>query len=80
MLFSGDLLFAGSIGRTDLPGGDYPTDAAQPGGGCLPLPDETVVLPGPRPGDHDRPRARHQPVPAPRRSPQRRPTERARGL
>ncbi len=46
MLFTGDLLFAGSIGRTDLPGGDYETILASLARVCLPLPDETVVLAG----------------------------------
>lgn len=46
VLFSGDLLFAGSIGRTDLPGGDYPTILASLSRVCLSLPDETAVLPG----------------------------------
>lgn len=46
VLFAGDLLFAGSIGRTDLPGGDYPTILRSLAAKCLPLPDETVVLPG----------------------------------
>jgi hydroxyacylglutathione hydrolase len=46
VLFSGDLLFAGSIGRTDLPGGDYPTILTSLAKVCLPLDDETVVLPG----------------------------------
>jgi hydroxyacylglutathione hydrolase len=46
VLFSGDLLFAGSIGRTDLPGGDYPTILDSLARVCLPLPDETHVLPG----------------------------------
>ncbi|MEV5413447.1 MBL fold metallo-hydrolase [Thermopolyspora sp. NPDC052614] len=45
-LFSGDLLFAGSIGRSDLPGGDYPTILRSLASVCLTLPDETVVLPG----------------------------------
>jgi glyoxylase-like metal-dependent hydrolase (beta-lactamase superfamily II) len=45
-LFTGDLLFAGSIGRTDLPGGDYPTILDSLARVCLPLPDETVVLAG----------------------------------
>jgi len=45
-LFSGDLLFAGSIGRTDLPGGDYATILASLARVCLPLPDETVILSG----------------------------------
>jgi hydroxyacylglutathione hydrolase len=45
-MFSGDLLFAGSIGRTDLPGGDYETILASLARVCLPLPDETVVLSG----------------------------------
>ena len=45
-LFSGDLLFAGSIGRTDLPGGDYPTILDSLSRVCLVLPDDTRVLPG----------------------------------
>jgi hydroxyacylglutathione hydrolase len=46
VLFSGDLLFAGSIGRTDLPGGDYPTILRSLARVCLTMPDETVVLSG----------------------------------
>jgi glyoxylase-like metal-dependent hydrolase (beta-lactamase superfamily II) len=46
VLFSGDLLFAGSIGRTDLPGGDYPTIMRSLARVCLSLPDATEVLPG----------------------------------
>jgi len=46
VFFSGDLLFAGSIGRTDLPGGDYPTILRSLARVCLTLPDETVVLSG----------------------------------
>jgi hydroxyacylglutathione hydrolase len=46
VLFSGDLLFAGSIGRTDLPGGDYATILDSLSRVCLPLPDETAVLSG----------------------------------
>ena len=45
-MFTGDLLFAGSIGRTDLPGGDYETILASLARVCLPQPDETVVLAG----------------------------------
>jgi hydroxyacylglutathione hydrolase len=46
IIFTGDLLFAGSIGRTDLPGGDYETILTSLARVCLPLPDETVVLSG----------------------------------
>jgi hydroxyacylglutathione hydrolase len=46
VLFSGDLLFAGSIGRTDLPGGDTAAMFASLARVCLPLPDETEVAPG----------------------------------
>ena len=49
-LFTGDLLFAGSIGRTDLPGGDYQTILESLARVCLPLPDETAVLAGHGPG------------------------------
>ena len=45
VLFSGDLLFAGSIGRTDLPGGDHET-ILKSLARTLTLPDEVVVLPG----------------------------------
>jgi len=46
VMFSGDLLFAGSIGRTDLPGGSYEEILKSLARVCLPLPDETIVLPG----------------------------------
>jgi glyoxylase-like metal-dependent hydrolase (beta-lactamase superfamily II) len=46
VLFSGDLLFAGSIGRTDLPGGDSDAIMASLARVCLPLDDATVVLSG----------------------------------
>ncbi|WP_148615004.1 MBL fold metallo-hydrolase [Nocardioides rubriscoriae] len=46
VLFSGDLLFAGSIGRTDLPGGDHPTMLRSLRDKVLPLADDVVVLPG----------------------------------
>jgi glyoxylase-like metal-dependent hydrolase (beta-lactamase superfamily II) len=45
-MFSGDLLFAGSIGRTDLPGGDHPTMLRSLRDKVLPLADDIVVLPG----------------------------------
>ena len=43
---SGDVLFAGSIGRTDLPGGDHGQMLESLRTKVLPLLDETVVLPG----------------------------------
>jgi len=46
VMFSGDLLFAGSIGRTDLPGGDHPTMLRSLTEKVLPLADDIVVLPG----------------------------------
>ncbi|MDT0308790.1 MBL fold metallo-hydrolase [Streptomyces sp. DSM 44917] len=46
VLFSGDLLFAGSIGRTDLPGGDHAAILRSLASVCLPLEDSTVVLSG----------------------------------
>jgi glyoxylase-like metal-dependent hydrolase (beta-lactamase superfamily II) len=45
-LFSGDLLFAGSIGRTDLPGGSWDQMQESLRRVPLALPDETVVRPG----------------------------------
>ena len=44
-LFAGDLLFAGSIGRTDLPGGDH-AQMLRSLAKTLTLPDATLVLPG----------------------------------
>jgi len=43
---SGDVLFAGSIGRTDLPGGSTETMLTSLRDKILPLSDDTVVLPG----------------------------------
>jgi hydroxyacylglutathione hydrolase len=45
-LFSGDVLFQGSVGRVDLPGGDGPTLLASIGQLLDNFPDETVVHPG----------------------------------
>jgi len=45
-LLAGDLVFAGSIGRTDLPGGSTPEMLASLASRFLPLPDEMLVLPG----------------------------------
>jgi glyoxylase-like metal-dependent hydrolase (beta-lactamase superfamily II) len=42
-LFSGDLLFRGSIGRSDFPGGSYPQLMDSLARTVLPLPDETIV-------------------------------------
>jgi glyoxylase-like metal-dependent hydrolase (beta-lactamase superfamily II) len=45
-LIAGDTLFAGSIGRTDLPGGSYERILHSLHERVLVLPDETVVVPG----------------------------------
>jgi glyoxylase-like metal-dependent hydrolase (beta-lactamase superfamily II) len=45
-LFSGDVLFAGSVGRVDLPGGDWPTLEASIGQLLDAYPDETLVYAG----------------------------------
>src|SRR5207248_9061062 len=45
-LIAGDTLFAGSIGRTDLPGGSYEKIMDSLRGPVMALPDETVVVPG----------------------------------
>ena len=46
VLFAGDTLFQGSVGRTDLPGGDEAEELASIVDRLLVLPDETIVLPG----------------------------------
>ena len=45
-LFSGDVLFEGSVGRVDLPGGDWPTLLESIRGLVENYPEETVVYPG----------------------------------
>ena len=46
LLFSGDTLFSGSVGRTDLWGGDFETEIRSIRERLLPLPDETRVIAG----------------------------------
>ena len=45
-LIAGDTLFAGSIGRTDLPGGSFEKIMKSIHGQVLALPDDTIVVPG----------------------------------
>ena len=45
-LFSGDVLFQGSVGRVDLPGGDWPTLLESIRTLVDSLPEDTVVYPG----------------------------------
>ena len=46
LLIAGDTLFAGSVGRTDLPGGDGPTLIRSIHNKLLILPEQTIVVPG----------------------------------
>ncbi|HNS05834.1 MAG TPA: MBL fold metallo-hydrolase [Candidatus Saccharicenans sp.] len=46
LLFAGDTLFSGGVGRTDLPGGSWKDLAHSLKARVMTLPDETVVLPG----------------------------------
>ena len=46
LLLAGDTLFAGSVGRTNLPGGDAETLIRSIKSRLLPLPEQTVVIPG----------------------------------
>ena len=46
IVFGGDVLFAGSIGRTDFPGGSFDTLADAIHCKLFTLPDDTIVLPG----------------------------------
>ena len=46
IVISGDTLFSGSIGRTDLPGGDFNTLITSIKNRLLTLPENTVVYPG----------------------------------
>ena len=46
LLLAGDTLFHGSVGRTDLPGGDGPTLIRSIKDRLLTLPDATLVVPG----------------------------------
>lgn len=52
LLFSGDTLFARSIGRTDLWGGDFDTEIASIKNKLLPLDPDTEVFPGHGPKTH----------------------------
>jgi glyoxylase-like metal-dependent hydrolase (beta-lactamase superfamily II) len=46
MVFTGDTLFVGGVGRTDLPGGSWPMMLRSIQTKLLTLPEETLVLPG----------------------------------
>ncbi len=59
-VIGGDVLFNGSIGRTDLPGGDYDTLIHSIQTQLFVLPDDTKVYSGARAGNHHRLRKNEQ--------------------
>lgn len=61
VLFTGDQLFQGSIGRTDLPGGSYATLMESMAREIMPLDPETRVLPGHGPATTLAAERRHNP-------------------
>jgi len=61
LLIAGDTLFAGSIGRTDLPGGNYGQIIESIRARLLALPDETEVQPGHGPATTIGEERRHNP-------------------
>jgi hydroxyacylglutathione hydrolase len=61
VLFSGDTLFAGSVGRTDLPGGSTPLLMSGIKRHLMTLPKDTRVRPGHGPGTTVGEEARHNP-------------------
>lgn len=61
LLLAGDTLFAGSIGRTDLPGGDFPTIARSIKQRLYTLDPDTAVIPGHGPSTTVGDEARHNP-------------------
>ncbi len=61
VVFSGDALFQGSIGRTDFPGGDYDQLIASIRARILALPDDTVVYSGHGPATTVGAERRHNP-------------------
>ena len=68
-LFSGDVLFQGSVGRVDLPGGDWPTLLASIESLIDAYPAETTVYPGHMGITTLGAGARHESVPARARAP-----------
>ena len=64
VVFSGDVLFAGSIGRTDLPGGDHAEMLREPADQGAAAAGRRRGAARARPADHDRPGARNESLPA----------------
>jgi hydroxyacylglutathione hydrolase len=61
LVFTGDVLFAGSIGRSDFPGGNFEQLIASIRAKLLALPDSTLVLPGHLGGSTIERERRHNP-------------------